>query len=220
VNGKLHIVGVGTATITATLNPTSGNYTGSAVLTKTLVVAKGAQTITVATIPYLVRNGAAYTPTASASSGLPVTASVVDASYLKIVNGQLIPLHVGTTKVSFTQPGNANYLAADTVNVYVQVTDPAGADMLVHQAVSPDGDNVNDFLYIEGIASFPVNHVKIIDRNGGNVFETDNYDNKTNVFNGKAKNGNKLPGGTYFYILDYNVGNQRNHITGYFVLKY
>jgi gliding motility-associated-like protein len=220
VNGLIHIVGAGTATITATLNPTSGNYTGSAVLTKTLVVAKAKQTITVATIPYLVRNGAAYTPVTSASSGLPVSVSVVDASYLKVLNGNLLPLHVGTTNVSFSQAGNTNYLAADTVNVYVKVVDPNGGDLIVHQAVSPDGDNINDFLYIEGINSFPVNHVKIIDRNGGNVFETDNYDNKNNVFTGKAKNGNKLPGGTYFYIVDYNVGNERNHVTGYFVLKY
>jgi gliding motility-associated-like protein len=220
VNGNVHIVGAGTATITATLNPTSGNYSGSAVLTKTLIVAKGKQTIAVATIPFLLRNSAAYTPTAAASSGLPVSVSVTDASYIKVVNGTLAPLHVGTTKVSFTQAGNANYAAADTVNVFVKVVDPAGADLIVHQALSPDGDGVNDFLYIEGVNSFPVNHVKIIDRNGGNVFETDNYDNKNNVFTGKAKNGNKLPGGTYFFIVDYNVGNERNHVTGYFVLKY
>jgi gliding motility-associated-like protein len=219
-NGTIHIAGAGTATITATLNPTSGNYTGSAVLTKTLVVAQAKQTISVATIPYLIRNAAAYTPSASASSNLPVSVSVVDASYLKVVNGNLLPLHIGTTTVAFTQAGNANYLAADTVNVYVKVVDPAGGDLLVHQAVSPDGDNINDFLYIEAISNFPVNHVKIIDRNGGNVFEADNYDNKTNVFTGKAKNGNKLPGGTYFYIVDYTVGNERNHVTGYFVLKY
>ena len=220
VNGNVHIVGAGTATITATLNPTSGNYSGSAVLTKTLIVAKGKQTIAVATIPFLLRNSAAYTPTATATSGLPVSVSVTDASYIKVVNGTLVPLHVGTTKVSFTQAGNANYAAADTVNVFVKVVDPAGADLIVHQALSPDGDGVNDFLYIEGVNSFPVNHVKIIDRNGGNVFETDNYDNKNNVFTGKAKNGNKLPGGTYFFIVDYNVGNERNHVTGYFVLKY
>ncbi|MBW4891061.1 gliding motility-associated C-terminal domain-containing protein [Mucilaginibacter sp. HMF5004] len=228
-NGLIHIVGAGTATIRATLNTSSGNYVNSLtlpnnlpiVLTKTLIVAKGKQTITVATIPFLIRGSTnAYTPTASSSSGLAVKASVVDASFLSVVNNTLLPLHVGTTKVSFTQAGDANYAAADTVNVYVKVIDPAGADLLVHQAVSPDGDNINDFLYIEGITDYPVNHVKIIDRNGGNVFETDNYDNKTNVFTGKAKNGNKLPGGTYFFIVDYNVGNQRNHVTGYFVLKY
>jgi gliding motility-associated-like protein len=238
-NGFIQIVGVGTATIRATLTPTSGNFTGSAVLTRTLNVVQGKQVITVypqgtvttATplpvplnaVPTLSRNGASYTPVAvsnSLSPVLPVQVSVADQSIVKVVNGQIIPLHVGTAKVLFTQAGDARYLAADTVALYVSVTDPAGGDLLVHQAVSPDGDNINDFLYIEGISGFPVNHVKIIDRNGGNVFETDNYDNKANVFTGKAKNGNKLPGGTYFYIVDYNVGNQRNHVTGYFVLKY
>ncbi|WP_448702620.1 gliding motility-associated C-terminal domain-containing protein [Mucilaginibacter sp. AW1-3] len=220
VNGKVHIVGIGTATITASISPTSGNYTGSASIAKVITVGPGAQTITVATIPFQTKGAAAYSPNATASSGLAVTMTSSDPTIVKVVGTTLVPLHVGSATITFTQPGNANYAAAPAVTQYVQVVDPSGNVVKVDQAVSPNGDGINEFLYVEGLQNYPDNHIKIIDRNGGKVYSATGYDNKNVIFTGKDSSGHQLPAGTYFYLIDWNAGGEQNHITGYFVLKY
>ena len=71
--------------------------------------------------------------------------------------------------------------------------------------MSPDGDGINDFLYIEELEQSPNNNLQIYDRNGLKVFEMDNY---TNEFVGVANvdgiiiNREKgLPEGVYFYLI-------------------
>jgi len=220
VNGKIHIIGTGTATITASISPTSGNYTGTASIAKTLTVGAGTQTITVATIPYLTKGAAAYSPNATASSTLAVTMVSSDPTIVKVVGTTLVPLHVGSVTITFSQAGNANYSPAPNVTQYVQVVDPSGNVVKVDQAVSPNGDGINDFLYIEGIQNFPDNHVKIINRNGDKVYGSVSYNNKDVAFTGKDSSGHYLPAGTYFYLIDWTVAGDNYHITGYFVLKY
>ncbi|ESU25777.1 hypothetical protein FLJC2902T_30600 [Flavobacterium limnosediminis JC2902] len=79
----------------------------------------------------------------------------------------------------------------------------------VFNAVSPDGDGNNDVFYLEGIECFQNNSVEIFNRWGAKVFETQGYDNTSNVFRGKSEGKNTvsknedLPTGTYFYILRY-----------------
>ncbi|WP_035654823.1 gliding motility-associated C-terminal domain-containing protein, partial [Flavobacterium saliperosum] len=96
----------------------------------------------------------------------------------------------------------------------------------VFNAVSPDGDGSNDIFYLEGIECFPNNSVEIFNRWGAKVFETQGYDNTSNVFRGRSEGRNtiskneELPTGTYFYVLHYDFssdGNQTEKIekTGY-----
>ncbi len=96
----------------------------------------------------------------------------------------------------------------------------------VFNAVSPDGDGSNDIFYLEGIECFPNNSVEIFNRWGAKVFDTQGYDNTTNVFRGRSEGRNTisknedLPTGTYFYVLRYDFnsdGNQNEKIekTGY-----
>ncbi|MFI5137327.1 MAG: gliding motility-associated C-terminal domain-containing protein, partial [Sphingobacteriales bacterium] len=93
--------------------------------------------------------------------------------------------------------------------------------VLVHQAVSPNGDGINDFLVIEGITAYPENRLTIINRNGGLVYETRGYDNSTKVFDGHASTtGAMQVPGTYFYALDYIVNGLIKHKTGFIILKY
>lgn len=79
----------------------------------------------------------------------------------------------------------------------------------VFNAVSPDGDGSNDVFYLEGIECFPNNSVEIFNRWGAKVFETQGYDNTSNVFRGRSEGRNtiskneELPTGTYFYVLHY-----------------
>jgi gliding motility-associated-like protein len=71
--------------------------------------------------------------------------------------------------------------------------------------VSPNGDGVNDFLFIPELEESPNNFLQIYDRYGLKVFEMQNY---TNEFSGFSNLNNVpfnkeigLPSGVYFYTL-------------------
>ncbi len=117
------------------------------------------------------------------------------------------PLYDIYNPVSVTKP-------ADSVSI-------ADDDVMVHQAVSPNGDGINDFLVIDGITSYPDNKLVIIDRNGAMVYQAQGYDNSTRLFDGHSSiNGRMQLQGTYFYSLDYSDNGTPKHKTGYLVLKY
>jgi len=92
----------------------------------------------------------------------------------------------------------------------------------VHQAVSPNGDGINDYLAIDGITNYPNNNLKIIDRSGLMVYQTKGYDNSSKMFDGHSSiNGKMQLPGTYFYSLDYMAADgEARHKTGYIILKY
>lgn len=104
--------------------------------------------------------------------------------------------------------------------------------LVVYNAVSANGDGLNDYFKIDGLkaCSDGGNKVQIFDRWGVKVYETNNYDENGNVFKGysNAKNiiggGNKqLPTGTYFYVLTVSAGSDSNsqamNKTGYLYLN-
>ena len=101
--------------------------------------------------------------------------------------------------------------------------------VFVYNAVSSNNDGKNDFFKIDGIQNHPNNRVTIYNRWGARVFETTNYDSKGNVFNGysqgksAASNDSKLPTGTYFYVLSYELkienGSQNVEKVGYLYLN-
>ena len=82
-------------------------------------------------------------------------------------------------------------------------------DVVVYNGVSPDGDGMNDYLIIDNIEHFPENNVTIYNRWGRKVYETKSYNSKNNVFvgvaegNGIVGSGEKLPTGTYYYVVEY-----------------
>jgi gliding motility-associated-like protein len=78
-----------------------------------------------------------------------------------------------------------------------------------YNALSPDGDGLNDVFIIEGLECYPNNTVQILNRWGVLVFEAAYYDNVNNVFRGfsdgrsTVSRNDKLPTGNYWYILKY-----------------
>lgn len=82
-------------------------------------------------------------------------------------------------------------------------------DIVIYNLVTPNGDDKNDYFRIENINKFPNNTVEIYNRWGVKVFETKAYDSKGNVFKGYSEGrvtinkNEKLPTGTYFYIVTY-----------------
>ena len=84
--------------------------------------------------------------------------------------------------------------------------------VVVHNAFSPNIDGKNDVFFIDNVdntSCYPDNTVEIYNRWGVLVYETKNYNNKTNVFDGTSQGrstisqSSGLPTGTYYYILNY-----------------
>ncbi len=81
--------------------------------------------------------------------------------------------------------------------------------IIVNNAVSPDGDGLNDIFLIEGLECYPNNTVEIYNRWGIKVFESEGYDNNGKVFRGLSEGrvtvnqSKELPNGTYFYTIKY-----------------
>ncbi|MFS4417683.1 gliding motility-associated C-terminal domain-containing protein [Maribacter sp. 2307ULW6-5] len=127
--------------------------------------------------------------------------------------------------------GDGNYANDDSNgNGIPNYLDPdlgqQGETIEVFNVITPNGDGVHDVLRIEGLENYPTNSLKIYNRWGVLVYSTNAYGTAGNVFDGTSTGrvtvaaDNKLPVGTYFYILDYEVseGNPRS-LTGYIYIN-
>lgn len=105
----------------------------------------------------------------------------------------------------------------------VNVTDDKGcvhtqsgvilSNLHTYNGVSPNGDGKNDRFIISCIEQYDENQVKIYNRAGALVYENQSYDNETVYFEGIGNRGlyiggEKLPEGTYYYIIDKNNGDE------------
>ncbi len=72
---------------------------------------------------------------------------------------------------------------------------------------SPNGDGYNDFYVIKGIQGYPNSQLDIFNRWGNLVYSKKGY---TNDWNGVSNNGNELPDGTYFIVVDLNMEGKEN----------
>ncbi len=78
---------------------------------------------------------------------------------------------------------------SDTASSTVYIVD----DPFVPNAISPDGDGINDFLKIPFLSTYPKNTLVIFNRWGKKVYEVTDYLNNWD--------GGDLPAGTYFYVV-------------------
>jgi gliding motility-associated-like protein len=95
---------------------------------------------------------------------------------------------------------------ADTYSVTVGIpgTDCQGTDSvlvestgcLIQKGISPNGDGQNDYFDLEGQN---VARLQIFNRYGMAVYEKSNY---TNQWYGQTDEGDELPDGTYYYVID------------------
>lgn len=146
-----------------------GSYTVSATVTEpgfegtasaTLVIAAATQTIDFTAPASYPLDGAGLSLSATASSGLPVNLALI-SGVATFETNQLIPLVVGPVTVRATQAGNGNFLAAEPVDVVINITHTYlasswrnqyfNATQLADTSVSghsadPDGDGLNNLL--------------------------------------------------------------------------
>jgi len=110
------------------------------------------------------------------------------------------------------------YGACDQAFLVIEVECYNG--IVVPEGFSPNGDGVNDELYIEGILHFPEARVHVYNRWGRAVFKATGYQNN---WEGKSTDAltvgtDRLPEGTYFVYINLEDGSKP--IKAYVYLKY
>ena len=120
VGSAIHAVGVGTAHISASQ---AGNllYAPATTVTQDLTVVTGAQTITFSPVRPQPFGTPPFALAASASSGLPVTLTVVSGP-ATIDHSQITLTGIGFVTITASQAGNSNYTNAENVTRTVEVT--------------------------------------------------------------------------------------------------
>ena len=120
-DGKIHIIGAGTSTITASQTG-DATYNAAANVNQLLTVIKKDQTITFAELPAKLSNDVDFSPGAVSSSALSVSYSSSNESVASIVNGNLHIVGEGTSTITASQAGDAVYNPAIDVTQNLTVT--------------------------------------------------------------------------------------------------
>ncbi|TQI70620.1 gliding motility-associated-like protein [Gramella sp. Hel_I_59] len=130
-------------------------------------------------------------------------------------NGFVTPgsLELGTYTFELQIDGNCTQSTFVTVmiNDDCVVLDCSVEDVRdsISKAVTPNGDNINDFFTIDtDIACGFTYDLKIFNRWGAKVFDAKNYQNNWDGYSDSSfTSSNQLPSGTYFYVLEIREGN-------------
>lgn len=88
-----------------------------------------------------------------------------------------------------------------TEQVMVVVEKQVDSLLEFYNGLTPNGDGNNDTWWIDGIEKFPDNEVLIFNRWGDKIIEYKHYDNVNVVWNGKNSRGDRVPDGTYYYLV-------------------
>lgn len=127
INGNaVTINGAGTCDITAS-QVGDDEYNAADAVVRTLTVNKASQTITFATLPVKEVSDNPFTLTATASSGLDLSYASSNTSVATVnTNGEVTITGIGSTTITASQAGDANYLAATDVEQTLTVIDALG----------------------------------------------------------------------------------------------
>ena len=171
----------------------------------------GADTVTVSIKPepVIVSSDSSYIFASSiidigASSDIPVNYSWFDSSFAIIDSGNTIKIRPKATETYIVQ-GITEFGCVSFDSVYIQVNE----SLEIPSAFTPDEDGFNDVWNLKELASYPKCEVRIFNRWGHTLFESTGYDTP---WDGTV-NGEKLPGGAYFFVIDLKVS-ELNPLTG------
>ncbi|MDG5493129.1 gliding motility-associated C-terminal domain-containing protein, partial [Psychroserpens sp. SPM9] len=147
------------------------------------------------------------------------TYSEIDGEWLV---GQLDPGQVEVLQITVEVLGFGDYLNTATITAFTggndqnenNNSDSVGVEpicLTIYNEFSPNGDGVNEFFVIDCIETFPNNTLEIYNRWGNIVYETRGYRNDWGgTSNGRVvlSEGDKLPVGTYYYVIDLGNGSE------------
>ncbi|MFT5801228.1 MAG: gliding motility-associated-like protein, partial [Nonlabens sp.] len=82
------------------------------------------------------------------------------------------------------------------------------SEIIIPDAISPNGDGVNDFWVIPGILNWENNKMIVVNRWGDPVYEASPY---INEWGGESKKGGALSEGTYYYYLSLDIADGKTY---------
>lgn len=88
---------------------------------------------------------------------------------------------------------------------YVLITAIDDYKVFPINTMTPNGDGVNDKLYIKNLYNYPNNTLVMLDQWGREVYQKEGYNGEWDGTQG----GRELPGGTYYYILHFGDGTDK-----------
>lgn len=88
--------------------------------------------------------------------------------------------------------------AVESDDVFVRVY----KKLKIPNIFSPNGDGIHDTWVIAGLDTYPKSTLRVFSRSGLVVFEAKTADKNWNG----TQNGKPLPIGTYYYVIDLNIG--------------
>ncbi|HEY9170307.1 MAG TPA: gliding motility-associated C-terminal domain-containing protein, partial [Lutibacter sp.] len=134
-------------------------------------------------------------------------------------------VNLGDYQFTYTEPGDCGRIITVMVNVNDDcvVLACSTEDMEISKVVTPNGDGFNDKFEITGLEGCDFTFgVKIFNRWGKIVYQSDNY---LNNWNGRHDgsgmqigSNSELPTGTYYYIVTVSGGTGFKPMTGYIYL--
>jgi gliding motility-associated-like protein len=108
----------------------------------------------------------------------------------------------GSTTVVYTVTDINNNTATFNQQVVVGLENELENGLVIPEAFSPNEDGLNDRFEILGIEQYPENDLYVYNVNGIEVFYMKDYDNSWDgTSTGNMDDGNKLPTGTYYYVI-------------------
>ncbi len=128
------------------------------------------------------------------------------SSYQWYLDGNAL---IGATTQSLIPPASGSYSV--TIGDQFQCQSGSGLFELlisvdsgnIPEGFSPNGDGMNDFFVIDGVDFFTGATLIVYNRWGTEVFRDEEYNSD---WGGTSTDGNSLPDGTYFYLLDLENG--------------
>ncbi|SDE52733.1 gliding motility-associated C-terminal domain-containing protein, partial [Cellulophaga baltica] len=151
-----------------------------------------------------------------------------DIPLLQIGETAVLQVTVGVTEIDdYTNVAELVYVDQLDLNVgndrdEVTPTVTQEECLTVFNEFSPNNDGANDIFFIECIENYPNNTLQIFNRWGAKVFEAKNYDN---TWTGTSKKGlrlgaeEKLPSGTYYYLLNLGDGTEKTRTGWLYIIR-
>lgn len=142
---------------------------------------------------------------------------------------QLLSNQSATLTIIVKVLSTGNYLNIATIDSSNPVdTDPTNNSddgevlpicLVVYNEFSPNNDGANDTFIIDCIENYPNNKLTVYNRYGSLVYDKKNYSNDwdgTSNVSGAINRDDKLPTGTYYYVLD--IGDNSPAKTGWLAI--
>lgn len=158
-----------------------------------------------------------YTAVAYDSTGTGATVSCTPAHGTAVINS----IDSVTHQICFTYTPGAGYTGLDTFCITLcqggscsSATFPVTVNSATNtcywlKGISPNGDGQNDDFYINCNDSYPNATLKVFNRWGDQVWDSNGH--YTNNFEGNNGRGEVLADGTYYYIYYLNDGSKGQH---------